>query len=220
MPRVRGDDVFDYALRITLFEPENLVKLSAFLSHAFVQWLVCREQAAEDHCHIYGRGALKLKGLQASFKKFFPDHGGNAGHSIKQCDSQVYDYLKYICKGSNQDTPPIIVSKQGIDFTDEYVAELHAAYWVSNAEIRNNSKKREHLKLAGTIVEQVEREAKQLKLSGQCYDREAVAAIYVKMYVDARKPVNVYHAKGVVNTVCALLSGASFDLLVSDCAQR
>lgn len=220
MVRPRGDDLFDYAIRITLRDPENLVALTKFLSFAFVQWLVCREQAAEDHCHLYARGALKLKGLQAAFKKHFPDHGGNGGHSIKQCDSQVYDYLKYICKGASEDQPPVIISKQGLDYTDEYVAELHAAYWVSNAEIRQNSKKRDHLKLAGTIVEQVEREAKLLKLSGQCYDREAVAAIYVKLYVDARKPVSVYHGKSVVNTVCALLSGASFDLLVGDIAQR
>lgn len=221
MGRARGEDQFEYAIRITFRDfVADSAALSVFLSFSFLEWLVCREQAAEDHCHIYARGALKLKGLQAAFKRFFPEHGGNGGHSIKECDNQVYDYQKYICKGASEDEPPIIISRQGLLFTDEYIAELHAAYWVSNVEIKATAKKRDHLRLNGSIVEQVEREAKKLKLSGACYDREAVAAIYVKLYVDARKPVNVYHAKGVVNTVCALLSGSSFDLLVADCAQR
>ena len=40
--------------------------------------------------------------------------------------------------------------------------------------------------------------------------------LLVQKYVEARKPVNVFQAKSVVNTVCALLNGHQFDCLVDE----
>lgn len=218
MVRPRGQTEFDYAFRLTIQSDLDVGALTDWLSVVFDNFLACREEASQPHAHVYGRGRLKLKGLQASVRKAFPLHVGNAGYSLKECDSQVYDYLKYICKGVSVDVPPVLVARQGLEYTDEYIDELHQAYWVTNEELAKNSKKRDQLKLRGSVVEQLEKQAKHLKLEG--HDRREVAQLYVAMYVDARKPVNVFHAKGVVNTVCALLSGHQFDQLVEACAER
>jgi len=197
---------------------QDLELVDKFLTKHCSNYLCCREEAAHSHVHVYGRSTLKFKGFQSAVRRSFPEHIGNGGYSLKECDAEVYDYLKYICKGEGEGQYPDIICRQGLEYSDEKIVELHEAYWCTNAVLLENSKKRDNLKLKGNIVERIEKEAKQLGLLG--HDREEVAKLYCKMYVDARKPVNVYHAKGVVNTVCALLSGHSFDLLVSDCAQR
>lgn len=176
------------------------------------------DRTTNPHAHLYGVAELSFRGLVSSFRRFFPDHVGNGAYSIKPCTSSVYDYWKYISKGASRDDLPDVIVRQGLRWTDEYIVELHAAYWMSNDELVRTGKKRDSLKLSGTVVEQVERLAKEAKVEG--YDREAIARIYVKMYVEARKPVSIYHAKSVVNTVCAALSESSFDLLVSDIASR
>lgn len=207
-----------FALRVNVLGPADISNLNVWLSKHCSTFLVCRElEQSNDHCHVYGVTDLSYKVLQTSFRRSFPEHIGNESYSLKQCDAQVHDYLKYMCKGDSVESAANIVCRQGLDFTDEYLAELHAAYWVSNAELMQNSRKRDNLKMRGTVVEQLEKECKAAKLDGS--DREAVAKLLVQKYVEARKPVNVYQCKSVVNTVCALLNGHQFDCLVSEISE-
>jgi len=208
-----------FALRLTEHNHEDMELLSSFLSSKCSNFLACREtEASNPHAHVYGITGLSYKGLQTAVRRHFPQHIGNAGYSLKQCDNEVIDYLRYICKGDGEGEYPDVVCRQGLEYTDEFIVELHEAYWCTNAVIKENSLKRDRLKLKGTVIEQIEKQAKELKYTG--HQREEIAGLYVKMYVDARKPVNVYHAKGVINTVCAILSGAQFDILVNTCAER
>lgn len=193
--------------------------MSTWLSKNCATYIVCRELAATNpHLHIYGDTELQYKGLQTSFRRAFPLHIGNESYSLKKCDGNYDDYLKYICKGDSKLEQPDIICRQGIDFTDAWIVQQHASYWVTNDDLMKNAKKRDNLKFRGTVVEQLEQACKEAKLDG--HDRTAIAKLYVQKYVDARKPVNVFHAKGVVNTVCAILSQFEFDQLVDACASR
>lgn len=196
----------------------DVIPLKLWLSKECSNYLVCRElPESNDHCHVFGVCDRTFKGLQANFRRSFPQHIGNEWYSLKECDAEVYDYLKYICKGVDANTPPVIVCHQGIEYTQSYLEELHAGYWVCNEELTKNSKKRDSLKLRGNVVEQLELQCKQAKLDGS--DRTAVAKLLVQKYVEARKPVNVFQAKSVVNTVCALLNGHQFDCLVDEVSE-
>lgn len=170
------------------------------------------------HCHIYFESDHSLNALRLHFKRTFPELVGNGSYSLKPCDNNVEDYWKYMAKGEAEGDYPDVYLRQGYQWTEEKVVELHEAYWCTNTQLKATSKKRDTLKLRGTVVEQVEREAKEQKLNGR--DREAIAKIYIRMYVTARKPLSVFHAKGVVNTVCCILDGDSVDLLASDIASR
>ena len=135
-----------FALRLNIRSTADIPNLNVWFSKICTTFLVCRElEESNDHVHVYGVTGLTFKGLQTSFRRSHPEHIGNESYSLKQCDSQVYDYLKYMCKGSSVLNAANIVLRQGLDFTDAYLAELHAAYWVSNEELVKNSRKRDNL---------------------------------------------------------------------------
>lgn len=213
-------DLHHYALRVDLTETFKILDdLEKWLDNIGHSYLVCKEDPNDNpHCHVYLSSELKLKGLQTSWRRSFPTLIGNGAYSLKECLEDYQGYLRYICKGDGEGCYPEVVLRQGLDFDDYKIVELHEDYWCSNRELLKHRKVQIDVKVKGSIVEQVELAAKRQKLDGT--DREAIARIYVQMYVDMRKPCNVYHAKGVVNTVCATLSGHMFDQLVYTCAER
>lgn len=83
-------------------------------------------------------------------------------------------------------------------------------YWVNNESLIENSKKRAKVEKE-SIVDQVEKEAKKKGLKG--HDRVEIAKIYIRMFRDARKGINVFAARAIVNTVSCLLEGSAEDLL-------
>jgi len=210
--------VSHYAIRVDL-RRDTIPRIEAWLSSVGNSYLVCREGGQDNpHLHLYLSSDLQLKGLQTSWRRNFSDYVGNASYSIKQCHQEFHDYLKYICKGSKEGDYPDVIVRQGLQFEDHDIVELHEDYWCSNREIHLHRKKEASVKLRGSICEQVEKAAKDQGLDGT--DREAVARIYVQMYVDMRKGCNVFQGKAVVNTVCAVLSGHEFDQLCFKLAER
>ena len=113
---------------------------------------------------------------------------------------------------------PEIVLRQGLLFDEDWIKSHHDAYWVRNAELARSSKQRKDLAVFGNVVERVELEAKRLKLSGR--DREELSKIYIRMYTSAKKPINIFHAKGVINTVSCLLDECNIDVIAAEIASR
>jgi len=208
--------IFRYALRIDS-SPSVDDDLSPWISSVATSFLAVTEnhEGENRHHHVYIISDKKLQAVRASLKRRF-EVAGNGAYSLKECDANYVEYLKYMCKGPDVEGLPEIYASLGLDWTEEYIQELHDAYWVRSSELADAKKRRIDIAAGGNIVEQVERECKRAGVSGD--DRAAVARVYLQLYLPAKKAVSVYHGKSVVNTVCALLSDHQYDVLAGEIA--
>lgn len=192
-----------YALRMDVSESEaEKPRLSDWLSANGTAFLVVFEQAPNenDHIHAVFYSDKKLDALRKSFKRAFTEKAGNGGYSLKKCDDDVEAYMRYMCKGPDADTQPEVWCRQGLEYAPEKVVSAHEAYWVNAEALRSNKRKRAKL---GTIVEELEALCKHKGVTKG--DKVGIAREYIRFYRDARKGINVFHARSVVNTVALLL---------------
>lgn len=153
------------------------------------------------HAHVVVWIEKKLSGVRTSFKRAFEDKVGNSGYSLKPCDDDVEAYMRYMCKGNSKEDAPDVICSMGLDYTDEKVAAAHEAYWVNNSALTSNKKKRKAIPNAETVIEKLELACKEKGVKDKC----EIAKMYIRMMRDARKPINTFAAKAVVNTVSVLL---------------
>lgn len=209
-----------YALRADSNE-HLMANLTAWLTVVATCFFVVREfgsaPAENPHVHVYFESDKKLEALRKDFRRKFPDNTGNGGYSLKECDSDIDAYGRYMCKGVDRDTQPDVFSRHGLKYTDEWVRDMHAQYWVNNDSLLANKRKRANL---GNVVEKLELECKEKKIRWD--DRKAIALEYVRVYKSAAKPINVFYARNVVNTVSCLLddSGKAEEQLADQIADR
>jgi len=171
-----------------------------------VAWICVYEATSIEnrHVHLILDSDKDIKKVRNAFTKKFPESAGNKGYSLKVCNDDFDAYIRYICKGDSPNEPPVLWGFQGLDYSKEVIAEAHRMYWVTNESLKANAKKRARVEKE-SIIDQVERESKKLGLKE--YQREDVARVYIRLFRDARKGINVFAARAVVNTVCLLLEG-------------
>jgi hypothetical protein len=174
-------------------------------------------EAAGDNLHIHAilDSPKSITQLRQALTRAFPERVGNKGYSLKVCDDNYDAYIRYICKGESKEEGPQIWCRQGLLYTDDHIQRAHEMYWVNNESLVANASKRCKVEKE-SVIDQVEKEAKERKLKS--YDRVEVAKIYCRMFRDARKPINIYAARGVVNTVCLLLDDCNEDYLATKIA--
>lgn len=199
----------NYALRVDGDGNDVVAYLDRYSSNYFV---VREDTGDNQHVHVFFVSDSKLSALRKAAQRLW---SGNGAYSLKECASDYHDYLVYLCKGESESVKPVLVARQGLEYTDEWIDERHAEYWVNNAKIVENRQKRKRMR-ESNIVEKVEEAAKNLGL--RWTDREEIAKVYIRMYKDCRKGINVFHAKSVVNTVACLL--CEDDSAVNDLACR
>lgn len=180
-------------------------KLSEWLSKNAEGWIVAYEEAGENkHVHAIVNSCKSIKQLRNAITYALPECKGNKGYSLKLCDDDHDAYIRYICKGEDVETPPVIWTRQGLDYTDKAIEEAWQMYWVNNEAIKENAAKRAKV-AKENIVEQVERLCKAKGV--RAYERSEIAKVYINLFRDARKGINVFAARAVVNTVSLLLDG-------------
>lgn len=200
-----------FALRADVrdgFRPQ----LDSFLAKVADGYIVAHETADGENPHIHAifTSTKTLKACRSHFARFCPDHKGNQAYSLKECDDDFEAYIRYICKGADRNSPPEIWTHQGLDYSADVIAAAHLAYYVNQDAVKENAAKRRKVEGAN-IVEQVEQLCKAKGL--RAHQREQIAGVYLDLFRDARKGINVFAAKAVVNTVCLLLEG-------NDCERR
>lgn len=186
----------NYALRVDGDGHDVVDYLDRYSSNYFV---VREDSGDNQHVHVFFVSDSRVAALRKAAQRLWT---GNGSYSLKECAEDYHDYLVYLCKGESESVKPVVVARQGLDYTEEWVEARHAEYWVNNAKIVENRQKRKRLR-ESNIVEKVEEAAKNLGL--RWTDREEIAKVYIRMYKDCRKGINVFHAKSVVNTVACLL---------------
>jgi len=209
--------VVRYALRLDVFNTDVFKsRVSTWLSANGNGFIAAYEVANDNHhIHVILDSVKSMKVLRSSLTRSFPECVGNKGYSMKVCDDDYEAYIRYICKGEDKSMPPVIWCRQGLLYTPEHIEKAHEAYWVNNTALVENARKRVKVEKEN-IVEQVEKEAKKRGLKG--HQRVEVAQIYIRLFRDARKGINVFAARAVVNTVCCLLEGSGEDYLASKIA--
>lgn len=192
-----------YALRADVKEGFK-EQLSVFLGKVADGYIVAFEDVAGENPHIHAifTSAKTAKAVRSCFVRECPGHHGNADYSLKSCDDDHAAFIRYICKGKSRDHPPVIWTRQGLEFTEEVIRAAHLAYYVNQDAVIENAKKRKTVE-TGNVVEQVERICKEKSLKS--YQRKEIAEVYLDLFRDARKGINLFAAKAVVNTVCLLL---------------
>lgn len=191
-----------YALRVDVYHGLR-DQLRSWLDANCVAWIVAHEDpAGNPHLHAILHSSKKEQALRSSFVRGCPGVSGNKSYSLKKCDDDVDAYIRYICKGHDSTTPPLIWFRQGLDYTEEVIASAHGQYWVNNAALVANAKKRQKVD-GGNVVEQIEKICK--SRGYKSHERKEIAGVYLEVFRDARKGINVFAARAVVNTVCLLL---------------
>lgn len=175
------------------------------------------QDPTNPHVHLILDSDKKQQALRSSFVRSFAEWSGNTAYSLKLCDDDYHAYIRYICKGASSGDAPVVWYRQGLLYTDALIKEAHEKYYVNQAAILENARHKRKLESTG-IVEQVERECKKKNI--RSHDRDGIARVYIKLYRDARKAINVFAAKAVVNTVSLLLDSGTCaeDLLASKIA--
>lgn len=194
-----------YALRVDVHDVTK-DKLSTWLSANCNGWICAYEEAKDEnkHVHLILDSVKTLKAVRSSFVREFPENAGNKGYSLKLCDDDFAAYIRYICKGNSKTEPPVIWSRQGLLYTDEAVQDAWQKYWVNNASLEENRAKRAKVEKE-SIIDQVERLCKSKGV--RSHDRCEIAKCYIRLFRDARKGINVFAARAVINTVSLLLDG-------------
>lgn len=205
-----------FSLRVDVHMWNTLDQLEKFLAR-YDSYLVVEEQATNLHYHVWFASTDTIKAVRSRFVRMFPDHDGNKGmYSLTQCDQNYERYLQYMCKGTEFNNGPVIKLRQGLLFSDDWVYDMHCAYWLENGAIQASKALRVEQKLKGNMVEQVELACKQ----NGAKSRHDIAKVYIRLMVAMRKPVSVFQAKAVVNTVSAILDDDyGVDRLATECAQ-
>lgn len=207
-----------FALRLDVLSEADKENLSKWLTKEASSFFVVKEEANPNentHYHAVFYASSKTASLRQSFRRAFPNHKGNAAYSLKECDDDVDAYGRYMCKGVSRDVLPEVVCRQGLHYTDEWVRESHDEYWVNNDALKKNKLRRKM-----NVVETLEDICKEKKI--RWTDRNGIATEYVRHYVAARKPINSFAARAVVNTVAVLLddTGEAVEQLATEIAGR
>lgn len=191
-----------YALRMDYNRDVDRGALSNWLSSNAGRFLVVFETAEGENPHIHAifYSEKKLAALRASFKRAFEDKVGNGAYSMKECTADFQGYIDYMCKGTSADDGPVVEMRQGIEYTEEAIDAAHGRYWVNNEALMAARRARN---VRMDVVEVIEKECKEKGV--RSHDRAEIAKIYIRMKVSAKKGINVFQARSVVNTVSVLL---------------
>lgn len=160
------------------------------------------------HLHIYARSAYKPVPFRNHWRRALPDLcGGNGFYSIKaggDNDDDRLRFLRYICKGSSPEVPPIVVLNQGFTVTDEDVARYHREFY-ENAPNPGTPCKSGKDRSPVSLVEQLTARCKRAVPSVEWDDCDRIVREYVGLCVEKRRRLSKFEAEGVCLGVRAQL---------------
>lgn len=160
-----------------------------------------REVAGKDNVHWHWLLHVKYKN-EPSFRqallKAVPTLKGNKAYSMSPVKDQD-KYERYMCKGNSRDEGSEVCWCHGLEYTSEWIQARHDAYWEVHDELVGSSKQSE------SMLDYVCRVGGERNV--QWIDRQELARIYCEEVKRRRKPLNLFAAKAVVNSVQLLLGG-------------
>lgn len=194
-----------YAVRIDLSDSRTPEAIADWLADIGTGYLAVREGGEENpHVHVVVAWDKTTRGFRKNFLTKFPSCNGNGSYSITEVKDEA-KYNRYICKGSGLGSPPTIVARNGLLYTEEWIEEQHAAYYEHAPNPR--AKRRLMDAVADTCKE----------AAMDWHDRQGIARVYIKECIRRKTGINTFQAKSAVNLITCLLcpTDAAIEDLIS-----
>lgn len=181
-----------YAVRVDIGSV-TCEAIADWLADIGTGYLAVREGGSDNpHVHIVVAWDKTTRGFRKNFLTRFPSCNGNASYSITEVKDEA-KYHRYICKGEGEGTPPTIVARNGMLYTEDWIEQQHAAYYV------NAPKKRPAGRLLDTVFDTCKEAAY------DWHDRQGIAREYIRECIRRKTGINTFQAKSAVNLITCLL---------------
>lgn len=185
-----------FALRVDISSHDRLGSVIDWLA-GHGSYIVVQEGGEQNpHVHALLECPVAVRMLRQDLRRKLTFLSGNGDYSLTTCrDAEKYE--RYICKGDTEFALPQVVSKMGIQYTDDWVKERHGSYWQLQADYKARHK-RKGLHSA-TIVEKVEEICKNKSIR---WDKEfEIGAEYLRLVSEGKKGVNIHQLRSTVKGV-------------------
>lgn len=198
-----------YALRVHLVDPAVDAGVLAWIQAKSPGHLVVKHEADEDdprpHWHALLWSEKKEQALRVDFKKANPGLVGNKGYSLtsikkKTDEDPVQAYERYMCHGKHEGDSVVVVSAHGAHYTPQFFVEQNKLFYASRRTFRQKAEKKAQ---STCVVNDLIKECQ----AAVVVSREEIARKLLSMYKRDRKPINVYHARNIVNAAWMILNG-------------
>jgi len=193
----------EYAIRIDLVPNYSEDDVQAFFtslpdSTGFAVFELTNWESDENpHLHAYVRSTINSTNLRNKIRRVVWKAGtGNGSYSLKACDD-VGRYAAYCAKGAARDVIPVVLWTCGWTFNDAYMLEKHREYWSVNATLRAEKP------VKGPAVTRLLNACKEARVLSD--DKTRIALEYIDMQLRDNKPINIFAARSICNTVSCLL---------------
>lgn len=184
------------AIRIHTEDREAVLEMFRSVS---TEYFVVKEVDA-TRAHIQGI----VDGSQAAWRKLvkrkFSWIKGNKDYSVAQV-KKPDEYRRYLCKGAGPKDLPDVVCRHGLLYTDEWIAEQHAAYWVLHEKLPVGKKSKMQ-----SVVDVMLEFSQMLGDEPDEVKERRVADRLIGLHVDLRKPIDMYYCQKVYNLAMAKYS--------------
>lgn len=208
-----------FKLRADIFVDQDLVDIAEWVKSVGSAHLLVEEAKEAGHNrHVHAalfvnttEKALRNKWLYR-FKK---THSGNKSYSLRQLweDEETHvGYYRYMCKGEDKDTPPVVISAAGIEFGADKIKIYHEEYYQHPAQ----QVKRKRQVTDETIEDEVLRLCKERKYTPG--NTLAICQCLVKTYKRRQKGFTEYELERKMNYVLGQLDDD--DSWANDVAER
>lgn len=165
------------------------------------------EEVERPHWHFILYWDKSPKRFRQLLKEAVPTAQGQSDYSFGEIKAtKVYDsleaataaYERYMCHGKCEGDAVLVVSAVGVKYTPEWFRDQNKAFYAVQKAFMAERKKKEL-----SLVEDMTEHCRSAGISG----KTEIAVEYCKRMCKANKPTNVFHARGVVNTVWMNING-------------
>lgn len=178
-----------YAVRIDLGSVSE-EQVADWLCDLDTGHFAVREGDPENpHIHAIVCTSMLIRSFRNKFLRAFPNLSGNGSYSITAVKDED-KYNRYMCKGAGEGSPPRIVSKNGLLYTEDWAEEQHRRYYEEAPKLSRGKKR---------LIDVVYDTCKEAAIDW--HDRQAIARVYIKECMSRNQSINTFQAKGAVNLV-------------------
>jgi hypothetical protein len=186
-------DFFEYALRTD----KCYAQVKTLIESKEISGWAVRETNADDgneHVHWFLKTRIKIQALRTQFNRDIPELKGNGAYSLAAV-RDVLKYVRYMAKGDDANCEPEVVWTNGIQWSSEYISDLHEQYWEENRKMKKRK--------AGALIDDV---FDTLRDAGvEWKDRTAIAEAVLKELVARSRAINTFAVRGMVNVLSVKL---------------
>lgn len=195
----------DLKLRVDIYVDEDLERIKKFIPGVASAYLVVEEDHdGNRHIHAYLRFSGAIKSFRNKFLYAFKDHRGNKAYSVNEMwsgEENHIGYFRYMCKGVDRDTRPIVVISSGIQFTPTDLERYHQEYYDHADDYQKKRKRKaDELSIEDELVKRCK--DKQLRPT---INKLAVIRQCIHLYKERKKGFTDYEIERKVNYACLML---------------